>query len=90
MIKKVELTEVKNEGLVKLIGERVTFFCANYFYLGDLVGVNDYCVLIENPKIIYDTGAWSEKNYKNSESLNVRELYININTIESFGVIKND
>ena len=90
MIKKVELTEVKQEGLIKLIGERVTFFCLNYIYVGDLVGVNDTCVLIENPKIVYETGSFTEKTYKDAQSLNVKEWYIQTGTIESFGKLKND
>ena len=90
MIKKVELTEVKQEGLIKLIGEKVTFFCLNYIYVGDLVGVNDTCVLIENPKIVYETGSFTEKTYKDAQSLNVKEWYIQTGTIESFGILKND
>ena len=90
MIKKVELTELKEEGLIKLIGERVTFFCLNYIYVGDLIGVNDTCVLIENPKIVYETGAFDEKKYKDAQSLCVKEWYIQTATIESFGKLKND
>ena len=90
MIKKVELTEVKQEGLIKLIGERVTFFCLNYIYVGDLVGVNDTCVLIENPEIVYETGSFTEKTYKDAQSLYVKEWYIQTGTIESFGKLKND
>ena len=36
--------EVEGEGLVKLLGERVTLFCANYIYTGKLEGVNESCV----------------------------------------------
>jgi hypothetical protein len=90
MIKKVELTEVKEEGLIKLIGKRVTFFCLNYIYVGDLIGVNESCVLIENPKIVYETGSFTEKTYKDAQSLNVKEWYIQLGTIESFGILKND
>ena len=54
-----KLVEVSDEGLEGLIGERVTLLCVNYFYTGDLVGVNDTCVLLENPAIVYETGDWS-------------------------------
>lgn len=35
------LVEVQNEGLLALIGKRVTLFCSAYIYTGKLVGVND-------------------------------------------------
>ena len=38
--------EVSGEGLEKLLGERVTLFCANYIYTGKLIGVNENCVLL--------------------------------------------
>ncbi len=40
------------EGLEKLLGDRVTFFCVNYIYTGELAGVNTTCVLLKNPAIV--------------------------------------
>ena len=37
----VNVVEVDNEGLVGLMGQRVTLFCLNYIYTGKLTGVND-------------------------------------------------
>ncbi len=88
MKKMVNVTEVENEGLVKLMGERVTFFCLNYIYVGELIGVNDTCVLLKNPAIVYETGKFSEKGYKDEQSLCVEEFYISTQCIESFGVLK--
>lgn len=39
VIKTIE--ENDQEGLMALIGQRVTFFCMNYIYTGDMTGVND-------------------------------------------------
>ena len=40
------ITDVENEGLIKLMGQRVLLMCANYFYAGKLIGVNDrFCFL---------------------------------------------
>ena len=50
-----KLVEVAGEGLESLLGELVTLFCVNYFYTGTLTGVNETCVLIADPKIIYET-----------------------------------
>ena len=80
--------EVENEGLIKLLGKKVTFFCLNYIYTGILIGVNETCVLLKNPAIIYETGAFTDSKYKDEQSMNVDEFYISMNCIESFGVLK--
>ena len=43
--------ETEGEGLVKLLGETVIVMCMNYFYNGKLVGVNDTCILLHDPKL---------------------------------------
>jgi len=88
MKKLVNVTEVESEGLIKLMGEKVTFFGLNYIYTGELIGVNDTCVLLKNPAIVYETGKFSDKSYKDEQSLCVEEFYIAMNCIESFGVLK--
>ena len=85
MKKLVEVTEVENEGLMALLGKKVTFFCLNYIYHGELIGVNDSCVLIKNPSIVYETGKFSDSQFKDIQSLCVDEFYISMNCIESFG-----
>ena len=83
----VEVKETENEGLLALIGKNVTFFAMNYIYVGRLVGVNTTCVKLENPKIVYETGAFTDNKYRDAQALpNV--LYIQTGAIESFGVIK--
>lgn len=82
------IVEEKNEGLLKLLGERVTFFCLNYIYVGKLIGINDTCILLENPSIVYETGAFTDNKYKDEQSLCIKEFYIALNCIESFGVLK--
>jgi len=88
MKKLVNVTEVETEGLMKLMGEKVTFFCLNYIYTGELIGVNDTCVLLKNPAIVYETGKFSDSEYKDEQSLCVEEFYVHMNCIESFGVLK--
>jgi len=82
------ITEVESEGLEKLLGQTVTLFCMNYFYNGKLVGVNDTCVLLSEPKIIYETGKFSDSNWKDIQSMGVDELYIQKAAIESFAKTK--
>ena len=88
MKKLVQVQEVENEGMLKLMGKRVTFFCLNYIYVGKLIGVNDTCVLISNPAIVYETGSFTDKKYKDEQSLNVPKFYIQKSSIESFGELK--
>lgn len=79
--------EVNGEGLDKLIGERVTFFCLNYIYTGKLIGVNDTCVLLEDPSVVYETGSFESKSWKDAEKL-PNNLYIQTAAVESFGIVK--
>ena len=80
--------EIENEGFEKLLGETVTLFCLNYFYNGKLVGVNDTCVLLQDPKIIYETGTFSDKAWKDAQAMNIEELYVQKNAIEAFARTK--
>jgi hypothetical protein len=81
------IEEVENEGLIKLMGERVTFFCLNYIYTGKLTGVNEQYVKLEDAAIVYETGAFTEKNWKDAQAL-PRPVYIMLQTVESFGIMK--
>lgn len=87
MKKLISVTEIEGEGLESLLGEQVTFFCAVYIYTGKLVGVNSTFVKLENPKIVYETGAFTEKNWKDAQAL-PNELYLQTAMIESFGIVK--
>ena len=87
MKKLVSVTEVEDEGLMALMGERVTLFCMNYIYTGKLVGTNDSCVKLDDPAIVYQTGAFDNKEWKDAQSL-PSSLYVQIGAIESFGVVK--
>ncbi len=80
--------EIENEGFEKLLGETVTLFCLNYFYNGTLVGVNESCVLLESPKIIYETGKFTDSNWKDAQDMGITELYVQKQAIESFAVTK--
>ena len=86
MKKLIEIDE--NEGLEKLMGEVVTLMCMNYFYTGKLTGVNEKCVKLENPSIVYETGEWSKKDWNDVQKLPCKELYVMVASIESYGVLK--
>ena len=82
-----KIVEVSDEGLEGLLGETVTVFCINYFYTGKLVGVNQTCIKLENPKIVYETGPWETTSWANAQAL-PGDIYVQTAAIESFGVMK--
>lgn len=82
----IEVTE--GVGLEGLLGENVLLICRAYFYVGKLTGVNDTFVELTDPSIVYETGAWSDKTYRDAQKLHASKFYIQRSAIESFGVSK--
>ena len=87
MKKLVNVQEVEGEGLVALMGQRVTLFCLNYIYTGKLVGVNDSYVKLESASIVYETGAFTDKEWKDAQAL-PKDLYVMTSAVEAFGIVK--
>jgi hypothetical protein len=87
MKKLVQVTEVEGEGLMSFMGQRLTLFCLNYIYTGTLVGVNDTCVRLDDAAIVYETGAFSDKAWKDAQRL-PHPAYIMLACIESFMLLK--
>ena len=88
MKKLVRVTKVDGAGLESLKRKRVLLLCANYFYTGKLVGVNDTCVKLEGPAIVYETGAWTSKGFQDAQKLHTKTFYVSTAAIEAFGVAK--
>ena len=78
----------EESGLESLMGQRVTLLCGNYFYTGELIGVNEEDVVLKNPKIVYETGLWDEPEWADAQSLPTQELFVRVAFIESYGVLK--
>jgi len=87
MKKIMQVTEVEGEGLVALLGRRVTLFCMNYIYTGTLEGVNDTCVLLKDAAIVYETGSLNTKTWQDAQKL-PNDWYVQTASIESFGELK--
>ncbi len=85
---KMIVEETASEGFEALLGETITVFCALYFYTGKLIGVSEKYIKLENPYIIYETGAFSEKGWKDAQKLPDKHFYIMTGMIESFGKMK--
>lgn len=85
MKKFVNVVEIEGEGLEILMGEQVLLFCLNYIYAGTLAGVNESFVQLTGTKLVYETGAFSDKGYKDAQSLPGDVWYVQRGAIESFG-----
>jgi len=82
------LVETEEKTLESLIGENVLLMCANYFYSGKLTGVNETCVELTDPHIVYETGAWGNKTYQDAQKMHTPKWYVSLTAIESFGLGK--
>jgi hypothetical protein len=89
MKKLVQVQEVEGQGLEALLGQKVTFFCANYIYCGKLVGVNDHDIVLENCYLVYETGAFQDAGFKDAQLLTKDEWRIRTASIESYGLFTN-
>lgn len=76
------------EGLEALLGEQVVLLCACYIYSGKLVGVNTSCVKLEDAALVYETGEWSAKKWKDAQPIGTKYFYVATGMIESFGLGK--
>lgn len=79
--------EIEEEGFLALLGKQITCFCAVYIYTGKLLGVNKTCIKLEYPEIVYETGDFSTKTWKDAQAL-PNEIYLQTAMIEAFGVVK--
>jgi hypothetical protein len=89
MKKLVQVQEVEGEGMIGLMGQSVTLFCLNYIYTGKLIGVNDEFVQLENASIVYETGEFTSKDWKDAQKL-PHPVYIMLRCVESFMVLKGN
>lgn len=84
-----KLVEVPNEGLVSLLGKQVEIRCNVYIYAGILIGVNDTCVKLDKAAIVYETGPFSDKMYKDAQKIGDNQ-YVCTALMESFGESKKE
>ena len=80
-----QIIEVNGEGLESFFGKTVMLMCMNYNYSGTLEGVNDTFVKLsgKDAVIVYETGGWSNKVWKGSQSVG-GPIYVERSKIEAF------
>ena len=52
-----------------------------------MTGVNETCVLLTDAAIVYETGAFTETDWKDAQKL-PHDWYVQTASIESFGKLK--
>lgn len=85
---KVVVKECEGEGLESFLGKNVTLFCGVYIYTGKMVGINQTVIKLEGAKIVYETGAFDQPNWKDAQALPKTAWYVTVQSIESFGELK--
>lgn len=88
MKKLVKVEEVEGEGLIGLMGQRITLFCSAYIYTGKLVGVNESFVMLEDAGIVYNTGAFNVPKWEDYQAFPTKNWYVTTASVESFGILK--
>jgi hypothetical protein len=70
-------------GLDSLLGEEVLLLCANYFYAGELIAVNGEAVELKDASIVYETGEWSAKSWKDAQKVG-GSIFVRTQSIEAY------
>jgi hypothetical protein len=84
---KIRVQEIESEGLLALLGKRITLLCVNYIYTGELVGINESCVKLKDAAIVYETGELGSSTWKDAQKL-PKDWYVQLSAVESFGELK--
>jgi hypothetical protein len=87
-MKRIVEDTVTSSGLPSLLGEQVFLMCMNYTYAGKLVGVNSDHVELSGASVVYETGEWSAKAWKDAQKVHCEPLRVMIDKIEAYGVGK--
>ena len=69
----------------EFIGKPVMVFCSNYIYAGTVTKVTTSHIELGDAKIVYETGAYTERGYKDAQALPGNTWCIATQAIESIG-----
>lgn len=74
----------EQSGFEAALGKQVFLVC-NYFYVGQLVGVDETHIELEFASIVYETGPWSDIGWQDAQLLPFQKLRVMKQSIESWG-----
>jgi len=73
-----------------LMGKNITVWCGIYIYHGKLVDISDHVIYLEDPAVIYETGSFEEKHWRDAQPLNVKVWSVTFQSIESYGIMNKE
>lgn len=77
----------KLEAIESYLGKRVTIFAMVYIYTGDLIAIDKVWAKLENAAIVYETGPFTEKEWKDAQKL-PKPVLVRLSSVESFMELK--
>jgi hypothetical protein len=75
------------DGLGEYLGKKVTIFGLNYIYHGTLVALSPTTAKLSDASIVYETGDFKSKEFKDVQSLCTDFWNVERQSIESFGTL---
>lgn len=69
----------------EFIGKQVMVFCSNYVYAGVVTKVGTSHIELGGAMIVYETGAYTDRGYKDAQALPGAAWCIATQAIESIG-----
>ena len=82
-----KLVEAEDDGIEQYLGKRITLFCMNYIYTGTLSAVSDRVAMLDDPSIVYETGPFTDKMWKDAQAL-PNQIGVMLASVEAFGEVK--
>jgi len=82
------IVESEEGGLDSYLGQKITLFCTRYIYTGTLLGVNEMCVELKDPYIVYETGKFDDPKWEDAQKLPKDSWNVMLHSVESFGLMK--
>ena len=86
-MKKV-VKRVSRRSFREYIGTVITVYCANYIYTGKLVEIDPLYLVLDNSGVVYETGPYSEPEWRDVQMIPKGRWNVMLNSIESFGILK--
>lgn len=74
----------ESRGLLEERGKVVLVHCINYIYSGMLTNVSDTEVELTKAQVVFETGGYSDKKFKNAQSVQNTPVHLSRGAIESW------
>jgi hypothetical protein len=82
------IVDDNDAGYIEYLGKICYIQCSSYSYTGEVTGVNSTFIQVSNPSIVYETGPWNNKDWKDCQKLPTDKVTLNIAHIEAIFEVK--